>query len=70
MSTFIYFPCDSKGNLKKGFCPSVADGYSMHRDVTIWKNVKKQFKLTHYAFRLCVGNDYNINPSCLTICKL
>lgn len=70
MSTFIYFPCDLKGNLKKGFCPIVADGNSMLRAVTIWKKVKKQFKFTHYAFRLCVGNDYNINPSGLIICKL
>lgn len=70
MSTFIYFPCDSKGNLMKGFCPTVADGNSLFRDVYTWKKVKKQFKLTHYAFRLCVGNDYNINPSGLSICKL
>lgn len=50
MSDFIYFPCSKSGKILKGFCPSIADGTTMLRDICNYRKFSKRFGIKYYAF--------------------
>ena len=71
MDTFIYFPCSKNGQILKGFCPTVADGNQMLRDVCNYKLFSKRFGIRYYAFKVYSENDLcGISLDSLSICKL
>ena len=71
MDKFIYFPCLKSGKILRGFCPSIADGSSMLKDVCNYKRFSKQFGIKYYAFKVYSDSDLNgLSYSDLTICKL
>lgn len=71
MVQFIYFPCNSNGVIAKGFCPSIAEGSSMLRDIALYKKYKSKFGYTHYAFKFYDDSDLSgISFENLTIVKL
>lgn len=72
MKSFIYFPCSKSGRILKGFCPTIADGTSMLRDVCEYRKFSKRFGIKYYAFAVYDDSFMTdgIDFSCLSIVKL